>query len=183
MDIQLHVVTGAAGAGKSTFGKKLSADLSAAFLDSDTVSEAVVRAGMKAAGLDPTDRDSPEYKRIFRDAVYECLFATAAENLVHTSVVIVGPFTRELQDANWPQQLEAKFGIAPVIWHLNCDDETRRNRIAARGNPRDRLKLQDWPGHASNVDDKQPAFEVRSVSTDRQSSQRQGISPDITSEA
>jgi len=84
MKYELHIVTGAAGVGKSTFGKSLAAKCNAALLDSDTLSEAVVRAGMKAAGFDPTDRDSPEYKTIFRDAVYECLFATAAENLPFT---------------------------------------------------------------------------------------------------
>ncbi len=163
MPHELHIVTGAAGVGKSTWGQSLAAKLSAAFLDSDTVSEAVVRAGMWAAGLDPTDRDSPKYKSIFRDAVYECLFATAEENLSHTSVVVVGPFTRELQNAAWPQELNERFGTEPVIWFLACGDDTRRTRIAARDNPRDRLKLENWDQHvAAEI---MPCFSARLIET------------------
>ena len=144
MTRELHIVTGAACVGKSTYGRKLASKLSAALLDSDTLSEAVVRAGMKAAGLNPTDRDSSEYKTIFRDAVYECLFQTASENLAHTNVVLVGPFTRELQDDHWPRRIADRLGVAPTVWFLTCADETRRERIEARGNPRDQGKLQAW---------------------------------------
>ena len=165
MTRQLHIVTGAAGVGKSTYGRSLAADLNAALLDSDTLSEAVVRAGMKAAGLDPTDRDSPEYKTIFRDAVYECLFETAAENLAHTSVVLVGPFTRELQDVRWPGQLKERLGVEPTIWVLTCADEIRRERIAARGNPRDQGKLDAWDDYVAQGSPNMPAFEVKRIET------------------
>ena len=60
--LQLHIVTGAAGTGKSTFAKQLASDQAAVLLDSDTVSEPLVRAGLEAAGMDPADRDSPQYK-------------------------------------------------------------------------------------------------------------------------
>ena len=164
MPNELHIVTGAAGVGKSTWGQSLAAKMHATFLDSDTLTEAVVRAGMKAAGLDPTDRDSPEYKSLFRDAVYQCLFATTAENLAHTSVVIVGPFTRELQDVTWPQRLAQRFGVEPTIWFLFCSDETRQARITARANPRDRRKLENWEQHLTSS--KTPAFSVRQIQTD-----------------
>ena len=164
MPNELHIVTGAAGAGKSTWGQSLAAKMAATFLDSDTLTEAVVRSGMKAAGLDPTDRDSPEYKSLFRDAVYQCLFATAKENLAHTSVVIVGPFTRELQDVTWPQQLTQRFGVEPTIWFLSCSDETRRARITARANPRDQRKLENWEQHLTSSNT--PAFSVHQVQTD-----------------
>ncbi|SMP69634.1 Predicted kinase [Neorhodopirellula lusitana] len=162
----LHLVTGAAGVGKSTFGKELATKLAAVLLDSDTVTEPVVRAGLVAAGLEPTDRDSPEYKRLFRDAVYECLFQTAADNLDHVSVVIVGPFTRELGDVTWPDQIRDRFGIQPTIWYLTCDDEVRRQRILGRGNPRDQAKLVDWNQHVIEAPPAKPAFPVQHVTTD-----------------
>lgn len=162
---QLHIVTGAAGVGKSTFGKRLALQHSAAFLDSDTVSEPVVRAGLVAAGMSPIDRDSADYKRIFRAAVYECLFETAAENLPSVSVVIVGPFTRELGDADWPRRLLDRFGVCPSIWHLVCVGELRRQRIEHRGNPRDLLKLKDWNQHVNEAPTAVPAFEVKMVDT------------------
>jgi len=165
MTRELHIVTGAAGVGKSTYGATLAAKLNAALLDSDTLSEAVVRAGMKAAGLDPTDRDSPEYKTIFRDAVYQCLFETAAENLAHTSVVLVGPFTRELNDAQWPQRIAERLGVEPTVWFLTCADETRRERIAARRNPRDQGKLDAWDEYVAAGSCSPPAFPVNQVET------------------
>jgi predicted kinase len=162
---KLHIVSGAAGTGKSTFGKRLAARHSAILLDSDTVTEPVVRAGMSAAGLDATDRDSAAYKEIFRDAVYECLFATALENISHTSVVIVGPFTRELSQSVWPRILQMKFGFRPIIWFLHCDDEIRRQRIEDRGNPRDALKLVDWHLHIAEAPVVSPAFSVKRIDT------------------
>lgn len=161
----LHIVTGAAGVGKSTFGKDLAAKLAGVLLDSDTVTEPVVRAGLVAAGLEPTDRDSAEYKRLFRDAVYECLFQTAADNLDHVSVVIVGPFTRELGNARWPDQLRERLGVEPTIWYLRCDDEVRRQRIERRGNPRDQAKLIDWQQHVRDAPVAKPTCNVKQIET------------------
>ncbi|MEJ6567295.1 MAG: hypothetical protein QNL80_00390 [Akkermansiaceae bacterium] len=48
--------------------------------------------------MDPDDRDSPQYRAEFRNAVYECLYAVAEENLPGISVVLVGPFTREIHE-------------------------------------------------------------------------------------
>lgn len=162
---ELHIVAGAAGVGKTTFGKDLASKLGGVLLDSDTVTEPVVRAGLSAAGLDPADRDSPEYKRLFRDAVYECLFQTADDNLQHIPVVIVGPFTRELENPNWPSQLAERFGVTPTVWYLTCDDEVRRQRIEQRANPRDHAKLVDWTRHVSETPVAKPAFAVRFVDT------------------
>lgn len=162
---KVHIVTGAAGSGKSTFGKRLAAKHSAILLDSDTVTEPVVRAGMSAAGLDAADRDSAAYKKIFRDAVYDCLFETALENISHTSVVIVGPFTRELSQSVWPKLLELKFGFRPIIWYLYCDNEIRRQRIESRGNPRDALKLDDWESHLADAPVASPVFAVKRIDT------------------
>ena len=70
----LWIICGPAGAGKSTYGKKLADEKGACLLDSDTVTEPVVRAGMVLGGLDPDDRDSQDYRAAFRDPVYDCLF-------------------------------------------------------------------------------------------------------------
>ena len=162
---QLHIVTGAAGTGKTTFAKQLAHNDSALLLDSDTVSEPLVRAGLQAAGMDPADRDSPQYKTIFRDAVYQSLFDVAAENLDHANVVIVGPFTRELNDPAWPVKLEKRFGVTPKIWHLRCSDDLRKQRIQARANPRDSGKLQDWEQHVADAPQVDPAFSAIRINT------------------
>jgi shikimate kinase len=62
---QLWVICGPAGAGKSTYGRKLAVEKGACFLDSDIVTEPAVRAGMVFVGLDFDDRDFLEYKVVF----------------------------------------------------------------------------------------------------------------------
>jgi len=93
------------------------------------------------------------------------LFETAAENLAHVSVVLVGPFTRELQDAQWPQRLEERLGVEPTIWFLTCADEVRRERIVARGNPRDQAKLEAWEQYVAEGSPDPPAIRVSRIET------------------
>ena len=162
---QLHIVTGAAGTGKSTFAKQLARDHNTILLDSDTVSEPIVRSSLLAAGLDPADRDSAQYKTTYRDAIYQSLFDTAKENLPNVNVVIVGPFTRELNDPSWPSQVEKQFGVTPKIWFLHCDDDLRKQRIQARANPRDESKLLDWEQHVKIAPPAKPAFFATRINT------------------
>ncbi len=155
----LWVICGPAGVGKSTHGRKRAAELGACLLDSDTVTEPVVRAGMLLGGEDPCDRDSPAYREAFREPVYECLFATAAENLAHTDVVLVGPFTSEIRNPEWLGELRERFGVEVKVTFVTCDEEERRRRIRLRGNPRDELKLRDWEAYVASTDLRPPVFE------------------------
>jgi len=161
----LHLVCGSAGAGKSTFARKLAAELCATLLDSDTVTEPVVRAGMVAAGRDPDDRDSPSYQKAFRDPVYECLFAAAVENLSHLPVVIVGPFSREIRCQKWPDELKERFGVEVTFYHVSCSDAARRKRIEERGNQRDAWKLAHWDLYLAKSTSEPPVFKHRAVRT------------------
>lgn len=160
---RLVVVCGPAGAGKSTYARKLAADTGACLLDSDTVTEPVVRAGMAMAGLDPDDRDSPEYRGVFRDPVYECLFAVAEENLPSCDVILVGPFTSEIRHSEWPERLRERFGVEVEVIYLWADDRERHRRIEARGNPRDASKLADWEGYLAQSPSSRPAFPHRFI--------------------
>lgn len=162
---KLTIICGAAGVGKSTYGRGLAEERKACLLDSDTVTEPVVKAGMLLGDLDPNDRDSPAYRAAFRNPVYECLFATAAENLAHVEVILVGPFTSELRDPAWKRKLEERFQVPVEIIYLTCDEPERKRRIEARGNPRDGLKLQDWAEYSQGSDSALPCFEHRLVWT------------------
>lgn len=161
----LHIICGPAGVGKSTYGKKLAAELGACLLDSDSVSEPVVRAGMELGGEDPDDRDSPVYRKAFRFPVYECLYATAAENLRHVDVVMVGPFTTEIRNSEWPDELRKRFGVGVEVVFVTCGEDERKRRIQERGNPRDGLKLRDWEGYLSQTDLRRPNFDHRLLTT------------------
>ena len=162
---RLYIVCGPAGAGKSTYGKKLAAEKQACFLDSDTVTEPVVRAGMKLGGLEPNDRDSAEYRAAFRDPVYDCLFETAAENLPHVPVVMVGPFTSEIRRPEWREELAERFGCDVEVIFVTCVEEDRYRRIQERGNPRDAPKLADWNEYLAKSDIRPPAFEYKEIRT------------------
>ncbi|MEM9159394.1 MAG: AAA family ATPase, partial [Verrucomicrobiota bacterium] len=105
----LYIISGAPGAGKTTYGRALAKELNATLLDIDTVTEKLVQTALKALGKDPDDRDSPFFKQTFRNPIYETLFETAAENLSSTPVVITGPFTSEKRNPNWTDELEARF--------------------------------------------------------------------------
>ena len=155
---KLTLICGPAGVGKSTYGRKLASEKKACFLDSDTVTEPVVRAGMALGGYDPDDRDSLVYRRAFRDAVYECLFATAAENLPEVEVVMVGPFSSEIRDPNFLSDLKKRFQVEVKVIFLTCDEPLRKERIEKRGNPRDAGKLRDWESYLAMTEVRPPVF-------------------------
>ena len=141
------IVCGSPGAGKTTYGKKLAADTGAVFLDIDTATERLVRLALGQSGRDPDDRDSPDFKRTYREPIYEQLFDIARDNLPFNRVVIAGPFTREIRDAQWPHKLCRRLGVPVDIHYVFCPPEVRRERLMKRANARDGAKLEDWDKH------------------------------------
>lgn len=161
----MHVVFGPPAAGKSVYARRLAEELRACLLDSDEVTERMVRAGLELAGCDPDDRHSPEYKRSFRDPVYETLFDLAVSNLPNVPVVIAGPFTREGGEADWPERLERRLGEAPEFHFVWCPPDLRKQRIIARGEGRDVPKLADWETYVRSCRESPPVFPHRFVTT------------------
>jgi predicted kinase len=140
----LYIITGAPGAGKSTYGRQLASRHRAAFLDIDTASETLVQAALNAMQHNPDDRDSAFFKQTFRAPIYENVFAIAQENLPHISVVIAGPFTSEKSNANWRAELQQRFQVPVEIHYIHCSEKQLRRNIERRSNPRDAFKLANW---------------------------------------
>jgi predicted kinase len=155
---RLHVVCGPPAAGKTVYGRALAERERAVLLDIDIATEPVVQAGMEAAGLSRDDRDSPSYKEIFREPAYEALFQLAEANLAQLPVVVVGPFTRESQDAAWPARLEGRFEVPVEVHFVFCQPEVRRARMIARGEDRDLAKLEKWDEYLRTTAEEQPVF-------------------------
>lgn len=162
---ECHIVSGPPAAGKTHHARALAERLGAVLLDSDEVTERLVRAGLGLAGLDPDDRDSPAYKRAYREAVYETLFDLAVAHLSRLPVVIAGPFTREGGEADWPERLTARLGVRPQAHFVWCDAETRRRRLVERGEQRDRPKLDDWEAYRATCREERPCWPHHFVDT------------------
>ena len=153
-----YIVCGSPGAGKSTYAKELASALGAALLDIDTATERLVRIALCEAGHDPDDRDSEYFKRTYREPIYETLFDIARENLIFQDAVIVGPFTKELRDPDWPSKLSQALGSPVEVHYITCPPETRKERLAKRGNARDLAKLRDWESYIQYYEESLPVF-------------------------
>lgn len=161
----LHVVCGPPACGKSVYARDLARREGAVLLDNDIATEPVVQAGMEAAGLSRDDRDSPVYKKIFREPVYEALYRLAHANLEHLPVVMAGPFSSESQNPAWPGALEARFRVPVEIHFVYCAPEIRKQRMEARGETRDRAKLKNWDSYLRTTAEQPPPFPHRWVDT------------------
>jgi len=139
-----YIICGAPGSGKTTHARRLAAERHAAILDIDNVSERLVRIALTESGHSSDDRDSEYFKNTFRVPIYETLFDIARENLPVQDVVITGPFTREINDPDWPGKLAGNLGAAIEIHYVQCPPEIRKIRLANRGDLRDQAKLEDW---------------------------------------
>jgi predicted kinase len=145
MAAALTIVCGNAGTGKTTWAKLLARRQGAALLDIDTVSERLVVAAQAELGRDTFDRDSPDFKRVFREPIHETLFAIARE--CAGPVVMVAPFTRERTRADFPSFIEASAGLRAEIHYFVTDERVREQRLRARGNPRDAAKFHDYSAY------------------------------------
>ncbi len=141
------VVCGSPGSGKSRYGRQLSENRSAVLLDIDLVTERLVRAGLSLAQQDPDDRDSDTFKETFRLPIYETLFDIARENLLRNDIVIVGPFTQEIRNPEWPSELSERLQSPIEVHYVYCEPEIRKERLSRRANPRDGAKLCEWQHH------------------------------------
>jgi predicted kinase len=150
------IVCGGPGAGKSTYGARLAAGRHAALLDIDTVTERLARLALSLSGHNPDDRDSEYFKQTFREPIYDTLFDIARDNLPCQDVVIVGPFTREIRDRDWPGKLCELLVSAVEVHYVQCAPEIRRQRLMDRGNARDRAKLADWENFLRYYGDESP---------------------------
>ncbi len=150
---RLVFFTGHAGTGKTTLARRavplMHARTGESFcvLDKDTVYGAYSAKVMGLLTGDPDDRDSPTYLEHLRDQEYRGLLEIAAENLsLGVNVLLVGPFSREVKSK---RVFDAHALGVPVdtrisvIW-VALDENTAKARIVARGDARDRYKLEHW---------------------------------------
>lgn len=156
---------GGAGSGKTTLAKALSRKYKAAFLDMDILLRPAAEAIMTLQGLDPSDRDSPEYKRLCRDLGYRITMDAALDNVqLGVDTLVVGPFTKETGTPDWIEQELARIGRSldntdvRVVYVYLQNEALYRQRITARQSPLDEWKLANWDAFRSSLDRKRVAW-------------------------
>ena len=150
---RLILFAGHAGTGKSTLAKKalpLIVEKTGEdffFLDKDTVYGAYSAHVMELTTQNPNDRDSPYYLENLRDWEYQGLLDITKENLLlGVNVILVGPFSKEIQSG---RMFNAEgLGIPPqtsisIAW-IDLEVNEAKARMQKRGDPRDDWKLAHW---------------------------------------
>lgn len=147
----LTLVCGQPASGKTTWGQQFADKTGALFIDIDRHYEPVVQAGLRLAGYSIDDRDSPAFKQAYRQAIYDAMFALAEDNIATHSVVLAAPFTQELDNPDWHNELAHRYQCNVYIVWLRCDEATLKKRMEARGDPRDKAKLRNWQTYQDYV--------------------------------
>lgn len=133
----LILLTGVAGSGKSTVARGLMDCLQAAYLDNNFIADAFF----------PDTRRGLEYRHL-RPRIYRALYRITAENLkVGNSVLLDAPHVRQSRRVNWYRSmlsLVRDAGSELVIIRCVASEREIRKRLEARGEPRDRWKLENW---------------------------------------
>ena len=143
---------GHAGSGKTRLAKRwirsrLKKGEHWALLDKDICGEALANTLMSFLGLNPNDRDSPEYKKFVRDVEYQnCLNIAKDQLKLGINVIMPGPWNKELENGRLFSVKDLEFPEDTVLRHiyLNSSIEKMKNRVYERDNPRDKWKKENW---------------------------------------
>ena len=181
--VHLVLVGGLAGSGKTHVAYEVCRKTKFGYLDKDTLVGRMTDKLLVAMDgpYGNEERDSELYLDEIRPMEYECLIASAVENIsLGNSTVVSAPFVREMVDAHWRMNIkhdcEAALGrtvLVDYVW-VHAEEEVLKRRITQRRAARDKYKLahwDEWYAASRSARPLQPCFELN-CSTDHETEYR-----------
>jgi len=154
--LNVILVAGLAGSGKTETGKILAGLTGWALLDKDTLTRPLVESLLMYLNGDPNDRHTSQYLEQVRPREYDCLMKTAWENVTcGVSTILSAPFLREVNDADWLRRIVRRchrFNAKMHIVWVASDAASMRSRLISRAAGRDIWKLANWDTYLRAVD-------------------------------
>ncbi len=133
--MRVVVVAGPAGAGKSTLGRALAAEMRAALLDLDDLTNPILDAIWDGPG----HWNDIKHRALVRPARYAALRAAAAAQAASgVDVVLVAPFTAELAGGDeWAALTAAVAPAEPFVVWIDAPVDVLAARVRERADARD----------------------------------------------
>lgn len=164
----LILVTSPPACGKTYVSKQLAKRLGhVVYLDKDTLiglsKQIFVVAGQEY------NRSSDFFEENIRNYEYYTIVDLALEALDYEDTVLINaPFTREVRDKEYIDDLKAKLAeknaVLKVVW-VETDREVCHQRMIARASDRDTWKLEHWDEYISKVNFEIPEVIAQSKDT------------------
>lgn len=150
---RMILVTSPPACGKTKLSKKLATALNhIVYLDKDSLIP--LSKQIFAVANQPYNRSSDFFEKEIRDYEYVVIVDMALEALKYENTVLVNaPFTREIRDMNYINNLKAKLAEVgaklSVVW-IVTDPEVCHKRMIDRASDRDTWKLEHWDEYISS---------------------------------
>ena len=156
---KLILVTSPPACGKTYVSKSIAKKLDhVVYLDKDTL--IVLSKQIFAVANQEYNRSSDFFEEHIRDYEYYAVLDLAFEALEYEdNVLINAPFTREIRDPQYIQDLRdklAKIGARLFLVWVETDPETCHRRMIERNSSRDTWKLQNWDKYISGCNFNKP---------------------------
>jgi len=147
----LVLVSGPAGAGKSTMARMISSRHRVACLDYDSLGQSFLESIHRRCC--PDERYEAFYSA-WRRETYDTLWRVAADNLLAGAPLVASaPCTMEWRDPRFFAGLRAKYSadFLAISIELLPDAQSLRERLLGRAEARDAGKLADWARFAQSL--------------------------------
>lgn len=156
---KLILVTSPPACGKTFVSKEISKALGeVVYLDKDTLIG--LSKNIFLVANEEYNRSSDFFEKYIRNEEYEVVVDLALEALDYASKVLINaPFTREIRDMEYMNQLRGKLaekGAELVVIWVETTPEVCHERMIKRNSDRDTWKLANWDEYISRCNFNQP---------------------------